>query len=93
MDKLIETSKKAGINRIDTAAALPGNNPGGTEKLLGNLELAEHGFIIDSKVIWSGNGDGTLTAEAVEKSVAQSLESLKVSKVSYSLTSVNICSK
>lgn len=79
--KLLEQLKKTGIKTIDTAAVYPGSNPGAAEKLLGELGVVEQGFLVDTKILWSGNGRGTLTEAAIKKSLSQSLESIKTDKV------------
>ena len=69
--------QEAGIKRIDTAARY-GN--GESEKIIGRARLPES-FTIDTKILWKIPVDGTLTAEAIERSLSHSLEVLGVEKV------------
>ena len=68
---------ETGIDRVDTAALY---GMGESEKKIGNSDLAKT-FTIDTKVLFIPPGDNTLTSEAVEKSVSNSLRSLGVDKV------------
>ena len=67
----------AGITRIDTAARYAN---GESEKKIGRSGLSED-FTIDTKILYTGPDDATLSAEAIEKSLANSLDALKVEKV------------
>lgn len=80
LKELATTLKAAGITRVDTAARYPPTSPGASEKLLG---LAGYGkeFAVDTKVWISGDGGGSLTADAIGVSLERSLRSLKVDKV------------
>ncbi|KAF2688528.1 Aldo/keto reductase [Lentithecium fluviatile CBS 122367] len=78
---LAEVLQKVGINRIDSAATYPITSPGTAESFLGENDYIQKGFQIDTKVLWFDGGNGTLTEEAIEKSVAASLERLKTDKV------------
>jgi aflatoxin B1 aldehyde reductase len=52
--------------------------------LLGEVRAAEQGFTIDTKInvgSSSGDGSGSLTAPAIEKSISESFERLRVDKV------------
>lgn len=69
--------QEAGISHLDTAARYGG---GASEKLIGEAELAKH-FTIDTKVLFTGPDDVTLSAEWIEKSLTNSLQKLGVEKV------------
>ncbi|KAF2734807.1 aldehyde reductase [Polyplosphaeria fusca] len=70
--------KELGIREIDTAARY---GLGASEKVIGETQLHEKNFVIDSKVLMFGDGSGTMTTDAVEKSATQTLESLGMEKV------------
>ena len=82
VDTLLNQLSLLGIHRIDTAAKYPPKEPGLSEKLLGELKAAERGFFIDTKISCNADGKGSLTANAIEASLSQSLKSLGVAKVS-----------
>lgn len=69
--------QEAGIKEIDTAARYMN---GESEKKIGRTKLAES-FTIDTKILFSGSGEGTLTPEAIETSLTNSLNVLGVDKV------------
>lgn len=85
VQELLDQLKALGISRIDSAARYSPGNPGGSERLLGQVGAAEQGFIIDTKVNASNDkiatGFGTLTAQAIAQSLDESFERLKVQKV------------
>lgn len=68
---------EAGIERIDTAAVY-GN--GESERKLGASGLLEQ-FAVDTKVLLVPGGVGTLSEEAVERSLSNSLKFLNTDKV------------
>ncbi|KAI0385477.1 Aldo/keto reductase [Hypomontagnella monticulosa] len=71
-----------GVSQIDTAARYPPDNHGASEKMLGRVKAPAKGFTINTKVLFPGNSSaGTLSKNAVQKSVANSLESLGVEKL------------
>ncbi|KAI1460984.1 Aldo/keto reductase [Annulohypoxylon moriforme] len=71
-----------GVTQIDTAARYPPDNHGGSERMIGRVKAPTRGFTINTKVLFAGqNSDGTLSKEAVRKSVANSLEVLGVKKL------------
>jgi aflatoxin B1 aldehyde reductase len=79
---LLDQLKTLGADRIDTAARYSPAAPGSSERLLGETRAAEQGFTIDTKInTVSGDGAGTLTATAIEKSLEESLSRLHMSKV------------
>lgn len=78
---LLQTLRDLGITRLDTAARYPPNNPGQSETLLGEAkELAGgNAFLIDTKISTGvrNDGSGDLAKQAIEASVATSLERLQ----------------
>lgn len=85
VQELLDVLKTLKIDRIDTAARYSPTNPGSSERLLGELRAAEQGFTIDTKINTvssaSSDGSGSLTAAAIEKSLIESFNRLKVDKV------------
>ncbi|KAF2198783.1 Aldo/keto reductase [Delitschia confertaspora ATCC 74209] len=79
--KLAEDFKRARITGIDCAARYPADNPGGSEKRLGECKLHEEGFAIDTKILIMGNGDGSLSEGKIIESVERSLKMLGVDKL------------
>lgn len=85
--ELGEVLKSHGISRLDTAARY-GGEPHLSETLIGHAGLPEKGITFDTKINFFGDGSGTLSAAAIEKSLEDSFASLRVSKVcSLSLSS------
>ena len=81
---MLKTLKKLGVSNLDTAARYPPLNPGRSEQLLGEAAELTHTFTIDTKVATGqGDGSGSLTKEAIEKSVKASFDKLKLRKVIY----------
>jgi len=80
--ELIEALQQSGVNRIDSAAVYPYNAPGGADRLLGISKFPDKGFAIDTKVLYFGDGSGTMTADAIQTSLFGSLKGLRVQKVS-----------
>lgn len=68
---------EAGIERIDTAARY---RDGESEKKIGRAKLPES-FTVDTKILFTPPGDGDLSAEAIEKSLSNSLNVLGIDKV------------
>ena len=68
---------EAGIDRIDTAARYMN---GESERKLGRSNLAKS-FVIDTKILITFPAEGTLTPEAIEKSLSNSLQALQVDEV------------
>ncbi|KAI0112825.1 Aldo/keto reductase [Hypoxylon sp. NC0597] len=82
VSQFLDVLRDAGISQIDTAARYPPDNHGGSERMLGRVKAGERGFTINTKVLFPGqSSDGTLSKEAVRKSVANSLERLGVKKL------------
>ncbi|KAJ5714813.1 uncharacterized protein N7483_011994 [Penicillium malachiteum] len=83
--ELLDQLKPHNVNRIDTAARYSPGNPGGSETLLGQVNAAKQGFIIDTKVNISdaniATGAGSLSAVAISKSIDESFSRLNVESV------------
>jgi aflatoxin B1 aldehyde reductase len=79
---LPEILQNNNITRIDSAAIYPITSPGTSEHLIGKNKYVEKGFQVDTKVMWlAPDGRGHLSADAIEKSVGESLERLGLKKV------------
>ncbi|KAJ5185246.1 hypothetical protein N7491_006884 [Penicillium cf. griseofulvum] len=82
---LLDQLKTLGIDRLDTAARYSPGNPGGSEKLIGEVRAASQGFTIDTKInipdAAIADGAGSLTAAAIANSIDMSFDRLKVDKV------------
>ena len=79
---LVNRLTELGIHHIDTAARYPDGYNGRSEELFGLSDAGAKGFVIDTKVLVSGRSlEGTLSLDAVRKSVPDSLARLKVSRV------------
>lgn len=70
---------KLDCQQIDSAALYPFTYPGVAETLLG--EIGYEGILVDTKVMWFDGGNNTLTVNAVQKSMTESLQRLKAKKV------------
>ncbi|XXG96914.1 hypothetical protein Hte_003205 [Hypoxylon texense] len=82
VSQFLDVLHDAGISQIDTAARYPPDNHGGSERMLGRVKAHARGFTINTKVLFPGNNSaGTLSKEAVRKSVANSLEHLGANKI------------
>ncbi|KAI1139951.1 Aldo/keto reductase [Hypoxylon sp. FL0543] len=82
VSQFLDALRDAGVSQIDTAARYPPDNHGASERMLGRVRAGARGFTINTKVLFAGqNSDGTLSKEAVRKSVANSLQSLGVEKL------------
>lgn len=78
----LDVVRESGIAQIDTAARYPPDNHGGSERMLGAAGAAAKGFTLNTKVLFAGqSSDGTLSRDAVRRSVANSLRSLGVDKL------------
>lgn len=75
--ELTEALQEAGIKEIDTAARYMN---GESEKKIGKSGLAGS-FTIDTKILFSGSGEGSLTPEAIETSLSNSLNAMGLEKV------------
>lgn len=79
---LLLEAAEHGINRIDTAGRYPSDNIGASERLLGEAGAASRGFLIDTKIMFEGTDpSGTLSREAIRKSVTVSLRKLRTDKI------------
>jgi aflatoxin B1 aldehyde reductase len=83
VDELLARLESLGICRIDTAGKYPPCAPGLSEELLGRARAVERGFTIDTKINCEAHGKGSLTADAIERSLMNSLSRLRVEKVCY----------
>ena len=85
VQELLDQLKLHNVDRIDTAARYGPGNPGGSETLLGQVDAAKQGFIIDTKVNLPdanlATGAGTLSATAISKSINESFNRLNVERV------------
>ena len=85
VQELLDQLKLHNVERIDTAARYSPGNPGGSEALLGQVNAAKQGFVIDTKVnIPDANiatGAESLSAAAISKSIDESFDRLKVESV------------
>ena len=68
---------EAGITEIDTAARY---RKGQSEKDIGQAGLGQT-FTIDTKILFSGTGEGDLTPEAIDRSLTNSLDIMGLEKV------------
>lgn len=76
--ELLQTLKKAGIVRLDTAALYPPTHVGASQRLLGQVGASHLGFAIDTKVLISMKDfKGTLHPDKIAKSITESHESLQ----------------
>ncbi|KAJ5638422.1 hypothetical protein N7528_000812 [Penicillium herquei] len=84
VQELLDQLKLHDVNRIDTAARYSPGNPGGSETLLGQVNAAKQGFIIDTKInIPDANiatGAGSLSAAAISRSIDESFVRLNVDR-------------
>ena len=79
---ILNTVKRSGVSRLDTAARYPPTAPGRSEELLGDAQAGAKGFAIDTKIKVAGTTtDGSLTASAIENSLNNSFKSLRISQV------------
>jgi aryl-alcohol dehydrogenase-like predicted oxidoreductase len=76
-DELKQTMKEAGITRLDTSARYKN---GESEKILGRAKFPEV-FAVDTKILTNIPADGSLSKDAIEKSLSNSLDVLAVNKV------------
>ncbi|OTB16244.1 hypothetical protein K445DRAFT_317223 [Daldinia sp. EC12] len=82
VSKFLEALQEGGISQIDTAARYPPDNHGASERMLGRVKASSKGFTINTKVLFAGQSSaGTLSKEAVRKSVGNSLRILGVEKL------------
>ncbi|KAL5114028.1 hypothetical protein ACEQ8H_008084 [Pleosporales sp. CAS-2024a] len=78
VEELLQTLKKLGVARLDTAGLYPPTDIGASQRLLGQAGAARLGFTIDTKVLISMTGfKGTLEPEKIAKSVEESTNALQ----------------
>ncbi|KAJ6512047.1 NADP-dependent oxidoreductase domain-containing protein [Mycena vitilis] len=79
---LAQLLRDSNIHRLDTAARYPPTNPGESQRTLGKHSLGSQGFAIDTKILaFTADGSGEMAPEAIEKSVTDSLEALRIKKI------------
>lgn len=80
---LLDCLQANNVRYIDTASVYPATAPGASEHLIGVANAAGQGFTIDTKIKVKGNGpgQGSLKKEAIEQSLASSLNELRVAQV------------
>lgn len=82
VSELLEFLKGHNINYIDTAGRYPPLKPGLSETLLGQVNAAHKGFVLDTKILAGpGDGSGELASSAIRSSLSTSLERLNVDSV------------
>lgn len=80
---LLQSLQKLDIWRLDTAPVYPATNPGKCEQVLGDVGAIQLGFRVATKikVIGAGPGKGSLTKDAIDASIAESLAKLRTEQV------------
>lgn len=75
---MLTTVQSLGIQRLDTASRYPPLNPGRSEQLIGDSNVSSK-FVVDTKVYTNTqtDGSGDLSQDAMQTSVAASLDRLK----------------
>ncbi|KAF8208701.1 NADP-dependent oxidoreductase domain-containing protein [Mycena galopus ATCC 62051] len=82
INTLAQLLRDGGIRRLDTAARYPPTAPGESQRTLGAHSFGSQGFAIDTKVLaFTADGSGEMTPEAIENSVNESLEALRIEKI------------
>lgn len=77
--ELLQTLQELGIDRLDTAALYPPDDPGKSQHLLGEARAVQMGFKIDTKVLISlTRYRGTLEPEKIARSITESYKSLQL---------------
>lgn len=75
---LLDAVQASGIGSIDTAALYPFVNIGQSEILLGQADVIDRGFQVDTKIlVTSSDTDGTLHPDKIRQSIQRSIEVLK----------------
>jgi aflatoxin B1 aldehyde reductase len=77
--KVLETLQTLNIRRLDTGARYPPLKQGFSEELIGNAKELSSNFIVDTKIYSDTrkDGSGDLSRDAMQKSVAGSLQRLQ----------------
>lgn len=84
--KKFDAIKNSGVRHLETAALYPFHAQGEAEKWIGDGDYVKNCFAIDTKVFYGDlalGGRGHLKGDAVEKSLDNSLQKLKVTKVNH----------
>jgi len=82
-DRLVPTLRELGVREADLGPAWPLQVPGVLEPMIGTMvPYLGPNFLLDSRVECKGNGDGTMTANAISKSLNRTLSNLGIKKVS-----------
>jgi aflatoxin B1 aldehyde reductase len=88
----LDLIKSYGITRLDTAGRYPPTNLGRSEELLGEVNAAEQGFTIDTKIlVLEPDGRGHMSGEKVENSVSTSLRRMRINRVRFNPTGHSTC--
>ena len=70
------------IMRLDTAGRYPPTKQGRSEELLGEVNAAQQGFTLDTKILAiAPDPSGEMSREKIEESVSASLHRLRTDKV------------
>ncbi|KAL9011348.1 MAG: hypothetical protein Q9173_003799 [Seirophora scorigena] len=80
---LLDTLDACGIKEIDTAGVYPISSFGASERLLGAANAPNRGFIVNTKIMVTGEGpgQGSLRKKAIDESLRRSLTTLCVPNV------------
>jgi hypothetical protein len=83
VEELIPFMKELGLREADASPSWPIQSPGKLEPMLGMmLQVMGRHYLVDSRVECKGNGDGSMTADAIAKSLDKTLAALGDPKVS-----------
>jgi aflatoxin B1 aldehyde reductase len=83
VEQLIPLMKELGLREADASPRWPIQSPGTLEPMLGMLaQIMGRNYLMDSRVECKGNGDGTMTADAIAKSLDRTLSVTGYPKVS-----------
>ncbi|KAF2677875.1 Aldo/keto reductase [Lentithecium fluviatile CBS 122367] len=81
-DLLIPFMRELGVKEADSGPTWPLHAPGTAEQMIGAmLQYMSQDYIVDSRVECMGNGDGTMTADAIAKSLDRTLANLGLKKL------------
>ncbi|KAK8054321.1 aldo keto protein [Apiospora saccharicola] len=77
--ELLHTLQDLAINRLDSGARYPPNNPGRAEELIGENVGLSKDFVVDTKIFtdMATDGSGDLTKDAIDRSTFASLHRLR----------------
>lgn len=80
--ELIPFMKELGLREADGSPTWPIQSPGSLEPMFGMLvQIMGNNYLMDSRVKCEGNGDGTMTAEAIATSLDKTLSVTGFNKV------------